>query len=298
MVERVTLHELGHQWFYGLVATDEHSWPFLDEGLTTYAESASMRALFGAANGIHLPGLAIDGDAYLRSVAVSAGHDDIVARPAAAFANFGEIGALVYARTGTILETVARLYGEADLRKALGRYARRYRFDHPGPKHLIAVVREVMGDDPADLLEKALFAGGTVDFVAKDLETSRTRPRAGVFDRGATRETVTAPETPAPDRFVGRVLVYRHGTLRVPVDVDLRFEDGSTERRHWDGTGSFRALDVEGRSPLVAAFIDPNLRVVLDDDLSNNGIAPSPSTSRVVERAAYFAELAFGAFGP
>ncbi|HEX7669954.1 MAG TPA: M1 family metallopeptidase, partial [Polyangiaceae bacterium] len=28
-VERVTLHELGHQWFYGLVATDEHAWPFL-----------------------------------------------------------------------------------------------------------------------------------------------------------------------------------------------------------------------------------------------------------------------------
>ncbi|MEJ2433700.1 MAG: M1 family metallopeptidase, partial [Pseudolabrys sp.] len=29
-VEAVTVHELAHQWFYGLVATDEQAWPFLD----------------------------------------------------------------------------------------------------------------------------------------------------------------------------------------------------------------------------------------------------------------------------
>src|SRR5262249_55780240 len=36
-IELLTLHELGHQWFYGLVATDEHAWPFLDEGVNSYA---------------------------------------------------------------------------------------------------------------------------------------------------------------------------------------------------------------------------------------------------------------------
>ena len=59
LVERVTLHELGHQWFYGLVATDEHASPFLDEGLTTYAEWKAMEALFGDGSAISLPGLAV-----------------------------------------------------------------------------------------------------------------------------------------------------------------------------------------------------------------------------------------------
>jgi hypothetical protein len=31
-IEYVTVHELGHQWFYGLLASDERRWPFLDEG--------------------------------------------------------------------------------------------------------------------------------------------------------------------------------------------------------------------------------------------------------------------------
>ncbi len=295
LVERVTLHELAHQWFYGLVATDEHSWPFLDEGITTYAESSAMRTLFGGASGFRAPGIAIDGDTYLRGLAIDAGHDDVVARPAADFANFGELGALVYARTGTILETLARVYGRDSLRRAIGRYARRYRFEHPNPKHLVATLREVMGDEPADFLSSALFEGGTVDFVAKDLQSLPARDAAGVFDGPRGRET-TAQHT-HPDDWASRVLVYRHGTLRVPVDVELFFADGSKTRRHWDGQSRFQAFSARGRSPLVAAQVDPDQRVLLDDDLANNAVGKG-ARARVVERSLYAAELAFGAVGP
>lgn len=298
-VERITLHELGHQWFYGLVATDEHAWPFLDEGLTTYAESSAMRAMFGAGNGVRLPGLDVDGDAYLRNLAASAGHDGIVARPAAQFPSFSELGSLVYARTGMVLDTVARVWGQAALDRALGRYARRYRFDHPGPKHFIAVIREVVGDDAADFVEGALLEGKTVDFVAKDLEATKTREKAGLFDRNGVRETVAPNDGKGAERYSGQVLVYRHGNLRVPVDVELRFEDGSTAKRNWDGHGEVHTFREQSASPLVAANVDPDLRVLIDDDLVNNGAVKKPSVaSRVFERATYLVELLLGALGP
>jgi hypothetical protein len=299
-VERVALHELGHQWFYGLVATDEHSWPFLDEGLATYAESTSMKALFGVGNGFHAPGLDVDGDAYLRVLAANAGHDDIIARPAADFVNFREIGSLVYARTGIILETIARTYGEAALRRALGRYARRYRFEHPSPKHLVAVVREVMGDEAAEFLHSALFEGGTIDFKASDLQTTRERPAAGVFDGAEGRRSVDAKEPGSGSaRWLGRVIVYRHGSLRVPVDVELRLEDGSRIRKHWDGHGRWQAIECAGASPLIAAVVDPDTKVLLDDDLTNNAVRRGPATTaRLVERALYASELLLGALGP
>ncbi|HVU05376.1 MAG TPA: M1 family metallopeptidase [Polyangiaceae bacterium] len=296
--ERVAIHELGHQWFYGLVGTDEHAFPFLDEGLTTFAESSAMEALLGPGNGFRAPGLDVDGRAHLRGLAASAGHDDVVARPAPEFSSFHEIGALVYARTDTILATVARVYGAPLLDRALGRYARRYRFEHPGPKHLVAVVREVMGDEPADFLARALFEGGTVDFVADSVTSLRARAKAGVFDGPSGRTTEPAPAK-EPDRYIGRVLVYRHGTLRVPVDVELRFEDGSRERRRWDGMERFRSFECEGPSRLVAAVVDPDLAVLLDDDLSNNAVRSGPgSTARLVERALYASELALGSLGP
>ncbi len=36
---RTTSHEIGHQWFYGLVATNQGATPWIDEGLATYAEA-------------------------------------------------------------------------------------------------------------------------------------------------------------------------------------------------------------------------------------------------------------------
>ncbi len=300
LVERVTLHELGHQWFYGLVATDEHSWPFLDEGLTTYAESSSMTALFGDGDGVRAFGLTLSGNSYLRASAIDAGHDDIVALSAADFASFREIGALVYARTGVVLETLGRIYGKSALDRALGRYARRYRFDHPGPKHFLAVVREVMGDEAADFLRSALLEGGTVDFVAKDLKTLPVRPKAGVFDRASGRVEEHAPKGARnEDKWAGRVLVFRHGALHAPVDVLLSFADGTRTLRHWDGRGRRQAFDVEGPSPLVAAEVDPELRVLVDDDLTNGAIRRDrPSVSRIVERGTYLEELLLGALGP
>ena len=299
-VERVTLHELAHQWFYGLVATDEHSWPFLDEGLASYAESRAMKALAGTGDGFSGFGLSIDGDAYFHALSAGSGHDDIVARPAADFSSFKDIGSLVYARTTTILETMARVHGRSALDRALGRYARRYRFDHPNPKHLIAVVREVMGDDAATFLHSALFEGATVDYVLRQLQTTPARMAAGVFDKVGRRDTIDAPdETRKSDRYAGRVLVARHGTLSLPVDVELTFDDGSVVKKTWDGHSRWQWFDVEDKKQLEAAEVDPSAKILIDDDLTNNAKRRARgSSARLGERVAYWAGLLLSLFGP
>ena len=304
LVERVTLHELGHQWFYGLVATNEHASPFLDEGLTTYAEGRAMDALFGDGSAVSLPGLAVKDGAYERVLAARAGHDDIVAHPAPSFVGFGALGALVYARTGTILSTLGRVHGDAKLDKALGRYARRYRFEHPDPRHLVSAVEEVMGEDAAEFLRLSLFQGGTIDLVAKDLRTTRAKPKAGVFGDTAHRTEVPEPASNADegdegDEWLGRVVVYRHGTLQVPVEVEFRFEDGTRVRKSWDGRAARASIECSGKTRVIGAVVDPDLRVLLDDDLTNNtALSGGGSAARLVERTLYGAELVLGGAGP
>jgi len=296
VVERVTLHELAHQWFYGLVATNEQAFPFLDEGLATYAEARAMHALEGVGDGASLGGFEIAGHAYLRAVGVEAGHDDVIGRPAADFVSFGKMGALVYARTGTLLETLARVYGDG-VDRALGRYARRYRFEHPGPKHLVAAFREVVGDDAADALSAALFEGGWVDFAVGEIDRGTRRLPAGVFDDERGRKTEEPPRGEDAEH-PGRVVVYRRGTLRLPVNVDIHLEDGTRLRKRWDGRDRWHTLATEG-SPPVAAVVDPDLHVLLDDDLTNNAGRRGPArVPRLVERGLYAAELLLGVVGP
>ena len=290
-IEGVTVHELGHQWFQSMVGSNEHAWPFLDEGLTSYVEGSTLDALYGSSSAVRWPGLRLSQWAVGRAAAAHFAHDDPIALPAAGFPSFEAIGGLVYARTATLLHTLGNVYGTDKLERALGRYSRYYRFQHPGPRHFIAVMREVLGNEAADNLSLALFERGSVDYLVDRVETIRSEAPEGELDGDTQREPSGS--------WQSSVLVRRHGSLHFPVDVELAFANGTRLRRRWDGRGDFHRIDYSGPSPVVSAIVDPDLRIALDDDLGNNqksrygGIAP-----RSLERLSYGAALLLGAIGP
>jgi Peptidase family M1 domain len=306
--ELVTIHELGHQWFYGLVATDERSWPVLDEGLNEFAEIDAMAKWHGEASLVDLVGLSLS-DATVEAVGGTAGvHDEPVAQAADAFSNGTNYGRLVYARTASVIETLARVYGDDAVGDALGRYTRRYRFAHPDPDDLIEVFHEAMGERVAETLRVALFEKGWVDYAVDGVWTEEAQRAAGVFDREGQRETVPSGASDGGG-WDSAVIVRRRGTLAFPVDVELTFEDGSTHRERWDGDEPWRRFAWHGPSRLRAAIVDPDDRVRIDANLSNNfGAAQSggagagagtwTSAPRTFERATYFMQLALQAVSP
>jgi Peptidase family M1 domain len=48
-LDEVITHEVGHNWFYGLLASNERDHPWLDEGLNTFYEGTYMDKYYGAA---------------------------------------------------------------------------------------------------------------------------------------------------------------------------------------------------------------------------------------------------------
>ncbi len=297
-IELVTIHEFGHQWFYGLLASDEVTWPFLDEGMNSYAEQEGLRTWLGQGSVIDFMGLKI-GDAELDGMwPGSRVHDVPVAQPAFAFPSGSHYGGLVYARTASIFETVDRVWGRELGARAIGRYARRARFRHPTPEDLLASYEEVIGPDARRMIEDALFHKGWVDFRVEGIHTPRVAPALGIFDRDGKRETVKESETPNPNaEYDGWVLVARQGTLVMPVDVELTLQDGTTSRLQWDGKGDFARLPFHGKSPIAFAVVDPDHKVLIDQDRMNDFMrtahARSPETARVTERLTYAAQLFF-----
>jgi hypothetical protein len=94
-------------------------------------------------------------------------------------------------------------------------------------------------------------------------------------------------------------VVYRHGDIELPVDIELVDEDGNRTRQRWDGQGTHRVVDWRGDAPLAYATVDPEHRVLLDDDLMNNGAARATTpAARTFERALYFSELSLAWFAP
>ncbi len=302
-VEGVTIHEFGHQYFYGLCASNEDAWPFLDEGLNSYAEGESMEAWKGPGSGLDFFGIKVGDGEALAERARHYGHDERVAQSAGSFATGAAYGALVYARTAAILHTIARSYGKEKMDRAMAVYTRRYRFKHPTPDDFIDVIRAEVGASAAANLRIALFEKGWVDYSLSQISSYAAHPAAGMFDRNGKRETVPAPKLgERASRYEGWALVTRRGTLHFPVQVELVAEDGTRSRVPWDGEAESIRIPYAGSSPLRAVVIDPDDAILLDEHPNNNFATAqgraSAGAPRVRERAMYWAASILGGLAP
>ena len=292
-LESVTIHELLHQWFYGLVATNEASTPFLDEGLTSYAEVQALDARYGNGSAFRGFDFELSAHAVARLLSAERAEDLPIRTAAGKFPGFRSLAALVYSRTATVLTTLERVYGEQKLARALGVYTARGRFRHPQQSDLLDACREELGAEAARALEQALNARGRVDFLVRDLENTRERSAGGVFEGDHGRETRPS-ELPAEPMYRGRAVVYRHGAVELPVEIELVGADGTRKRERWDRGGDAHVVEWRGRSPLAFVVVDPDQRVLLDDRLMNNAAAVAPQyPQRALERVSYLAALLF-----
>lgn len=268
--DEVTAHELGHQWFQGLVATNEVAHPMLDEGLTEWITGDLLQELHGRRrSGVNLPFLQLDGFAIRRAWAL--GSDDPTSPPATAVPDFhssGDYGRSVYGRTSSVLETVARTWGRERLRRTLGDYARRHRFAHPEPADLYAAFDRGYGPwMSARVLRPALEEGELAAFRVMRFEPS---------DEGA------------------RVTVQRLGRVPLPTQLRVVRGDGSIEwiplsgRPRFDGT-----LEGDVRSVRV----DAARNGLLDPDRLDDGAGERASTG-LLARVLHFAQSLLGALGP
>jgi hypothetical protein len=175
--------------------------------------------------------------------------------------------------------TLARVYGEDAVEQALGRYARRFRFEHPSPEDLLGVFEEVLGPEAAAALRAGLFEKGWVDYAVDEVSSER---KQAAWD--------------------GAVLVRRRGTLSFPVDVELLMADGSTRRERWDGRNESKRIPWQGPVALRGAVVDPDDRIVIDQNLENNhGSADGPDgegAPRTLERMTYWTQLVLQAITP
>ncbi|HEY0469163.1 MAG TPA: M1 family peptidase, partial [Polyangiaceae bacterium] len=234
-----------------------------------------------------------------RLFSAARGADEKIAQGAAEFATFRSLGAIVYSRTAIVLATIARVYGSERVNHALGVYTRKFRFQHPSTADFLGVMESELDSRAVTALKLAFSERATVDYLVREISNAPISAAAGVFDGPGGREQ-KKPEAPhEAAQYASRVVVYRHGSLQLPVEIALEFEDGTKQLRHWDGSGFTFNVDNLGPSQLVSVNVDPEQRILLDDDRSNNWLSiQGTSAPHCRERALYAAQLLLGALGP
>ncbi|HYX21881.1 MAG TPA: M1 family metallopeptidase [Thermoanaerobaculia bacterium] len=279
--EAVTVHEAGHQFFYGLLASNEFEEAWLDEGFNTYMTDRVLRATYGSNRvdldvfGLHFPlGIEIHYplDANRRYFEVATW--DVLATPSWKFRSRVSYGANVYSKTALTLATLERLLGTPAMDKALRLYADRWRFRHPTTRDFMAAVNDATGADWTWFFDRTFFSSGVVDYAVAEAKTTPAKPPRGLFERDGKLVPDPPPALAKARGWNSTVLVVNRGDVALPVDVLLRFENGHVYRSRWDGAGRWKRFRVAAGPKLLEAVVDPDEKILLDVDRTNNGLRP------------------------
>jgi hypothetical protein len=252
--EGVVEHEFGHQYWYGMVATNEFEEAWMDEGINTYTEFKIMDSLYGRNSMLNYPVLTgSDADSQHRGYARVVQNDPIT-RKAWQFLGGGSYGGLSYAKTGAALLTLEAIIGEDTLRRALNTYFLRYRFTHPTGEDFFKTVNEVAGQDLRWFWDQAFYGTQVLDYEILSASSEPVDPDAKESDKVYRSE----------------IVVHRKGDFIFPVEVEIRFDNGEKIRERWDGRDRWIRYTYQKKAKVVSAEVDPGHRIALDVDFFNN----------------------------
>lgn len=124
-----SVHELVHNWYYGVLASDELSYPWMDEGFAEYAGAEVMRDLFPSSGKgrVHAEAL----EAYLRW-AQDPGFEPMTLA-ADHFSTNRAYSNVAYGMGEVLLDQLGAVIGDSTLHRGLRRYFACCGFKHPGP---------------------------------------------------------------------------------------------------------------------------------------------------------------------
>jgi hypothetical protein len=264
--EEVTVHEAGHQFWYGIVGNNEFEDAWMDEGLNTFSTARAVaqdympnylaHRYFGGFIPWVFPDVPLSRELDLNRLPGYRrdAKSDVPSTPSYRyFPTTG--GSITYNKTALWLNTMERWLGWPTLQRILSTHFERWKFRHPKPADFFATASEVAGRP--DVLNRFF------DQVYRS---------SNVFDYGVQSVNQS------------NVVVRRYGEAIFPVDVLVTFGNGERVTEHWDGVDRWKLYSYDRPSPIETVVVDPNRVLLLDVDYTNNSYTRAPSGPRAATK--------------
>ncbi len=240
-------HEIGHMWYPMMVGSNEPSYPWMDEGLTTYIEGYATADFWDDPDYWRT-----DQNAYVR-VAGFEGETPIM-RHADLHGPFGTYGQAAYWKPATLLRALEGVIGREAVWETLRTYAETWIYGHPAPQDFFNLAEAVAGRD-LDWFWVPFW------YETAALDQAITNVRMSEGDTGVEAAEVTVANLGRAFMPVNLVVTLSGGDViqeTVPVEVWL---GGATEHTV--------LIDLPSGETTTAIEIDPDVAFP-DVDRENN----------------------------
>jgi hypothetical protein len=280
-------HEFGHQYWYGMVATNEFEDAWLDEGINSYTEVNVLDSILGRNTSAIDFSFANLGDYEAQRLEYASMPDfDPVTHWAFKFRNSSSYGGVTYGKTATLLATLESIVGRDTMDAAMRTYFMKYRFTHPTTEDFLRTIEQVAVERGRATVVPTTFpcAGLTGCVADVPAVNSSLRPyfdqavygtqildyRVDSVTSGPVQWWLPEPKDKQQISYLSTIYLQRKGDFVLPVTVEIVFEDGTRLREKWDGVDRWKKFTYVRNSKVASAEIDPDHALLLDVDLFNN----------------------------
>ncbi len=198
--EETIEHEFGHQYWYGMVATNEFEDAWMDEGINEYTQVKVMDSIFGPSTSVlNLWGITAGERDETRLFYVGVADLDPIAKNGWQYANSNSYAAITYGKTAVVLLTLESVIGEDTMRRAMHTYFLRYRFTHPTKEDFLKTIEEVSGKDLRWYFNQTIYGTQVLDYEVMKLSSVPVDWYKEDFERekgpnGIRRQRVDSPQ--------------------------------------------------------------------------------------------------------
>ncbi len=216
----VTIHEVGHNWFPMLVASDERKWTWMDEGINTfvqyYAEQDYAKTYCGAewSQTEDCTYQSRRGPApFIVEYMSDPDQVPIMTESDLIHKDFGNNG---YAKPATGLQMLREhILGPEAFDAAFGDYSKNWAFKHPQPADFFRSIEEGAGENLNWFWRGWFYTTHFTDQSIGAVTAQDAEELVGNTDHG---------------RYYYRIKVDNVGGLMMPLEIEMTFADGTTDR--------------------------------------------------------------------
>ena len=186
ILETTIMHEVGHNWFYGIFGTNERKYGWMDEGINTMNENryietkypnstilgkndSTQKKLLNIIDISKFKHKASYEMAYL--INAKTNKDQAISTHSAELTSFN-YGGITYSKTGIVFDYLMAYLGEKTYDKCMHRYFETWKFKHPQPADLRTVFETETGKDLSWFFDDLINTTNKVDYKIMSAKTN------------------------------------------------------------------------------------------------------------------------------
>jgi hypothetical protein len=261
LTEAVTIHEFGHEYWYGIIGTDEFREAWLDEGVNSFFELEIMDEYFkDSYSMLDSPLLKVNDWEAQRMIYTYLLPVDPVDQYSWKFLDRFHYFGNVYSKAALFLRSLKNLIGKDRMYNFFKYYAEKYKFKHPSGENFIDAFNTFMDEDFSWAFDQFIKGEKGLDHTVHSVESVKIAAK--------------------PDMYKNEVvLVRKQGYF--PVEWLITLESDKEIRSVWRTREKWKKIVFEDPSPIKYAAIDPLYKVPLDRNFLNNSKVRKPTTSGI-----------------